>query len=491
MAKNTKQTEDMNKDLAPTEGTELVPAKGKLAEHLSSHMEKGRQKVKDAQDKLFPEHWEDGEFMDDVRQATLRGAHPAANLLFWGIGIFCLIAFLWAGVAEIDEVTRGEGKVIPSSKVQVLQNLEGGIIKEVRVREGDIVEKGQPLIIIDDTGFASSYGEKKSKYLTLQAQLARMEAEINETAPVWPVEVTNKAPEIIEEEHIIYLSRKEELQSSLDILRRQSEQKEQELKEVTTRHQQAARNYELSKEELDLTIPLEKEGVVSRVEILRLKRTVNDMLAEKEATELAIPRVQSSLREANRRVEEKIIQYRNETLKELSGRREEYNRLAEVMKAVEDQVERTTVRAPVRGTIKQVLVHTRGGVVQPGMELIELIPLEDSLLVEAQIRPADIAFLRPGQEAQVKITAYDFTIFGDLDGFLEHIGADTVTDDRGNSFYKIRVRTTKNYLGTENNPLPIIPGMVTSVDIISGKKTILDYLLKPFRKAREKALRER
>ena len=305
------------------------------------------------------------------------------------------------------------------------------------------------------------------------------------------VEVSLKTPHIVESEYARYKARQAELKSGMGILADQVTQKEQEINELVKRREQASRSYALSKEELDLTIPLEAEGVVSKVDILRLKRDVNDRLGEKEATELAVIRGESALDEAKKRANEKVLQFKNEALTELATKTEEFSRLTEVLKAVEDQVDRTTVRAPVRGTIKRVLVNTRGGVITPGMDLVELIPLEDSLLIEAKIRPSDIAFLKPKLDAMVKFSAYDFTIYGGLEAKLEHIGADTVLDEKGNAFYHIRVRTNKNNLGSGSKSLPIIPGMVATVDIISGKKTVLDYMMKPLRRTREMALTER
>jgi membrane fusion protein, adhesin transport system len=438
------------------------------------------------------EGWQDGEFMDDVRQATLRGAHPAANILFWLFGIFILIALIWMSTAEVDEVTRGEGRVIPSSQVQIIQNLEGGIIEKILIKEGDIVEKGDIMIHIDDTGFASSLAEKRAKLYALQAEISRLSVEANGTDELrYPIEVSLKTPHIVESETARYNARQAELKSGMGILEDQISQKKQELEELIKRKEQAKRSYALSKEELDLTIPLEKEGVVSKVDILRLKRDVNDRLGEKEATELAVARGESALAEAKKRSDERILKFKNEALTELATKKDEFARLTEVLKAVKDQVDRTTVRAPVRGTIKRVLVNTMGGVITPGMDLVELIPLEDSLLIEAKIRPSDIAFLKPNLDAIVKFSAYDFTIYGGLEAKLEHIGADTVLDEKGNAFYHIRVRTNKNNLGINSPELPIIPGMVATVDIISGKKTILDYMMKPLRRTREMALTER
>jgi adhesin transport system membrane fusion protein len=440
---------------------------------------------------LFNTQWEDGAFMDDVRQATLRGAHPAANALFWAMVAFAATFLLWASIAELDEVTSGMGQVIPSGKVQVVQNLEGGIIKGIRVRQGDIVEPGQILVDIDDTGFASSFEEKRKRYYTLQAKTARLEAEISGEKPVFPQETVVETPQIVEEANNLYLSRLGEFRSAKEILQRQVEQRAQELEEAKTKRAQAARSWELAQKEYDMAVPLQRDGVISEVELLRLERDVNTQLGEKDAARLTVPRTEAALREAQSRLKETTLRFQNEARQELADARDELARLSEILKAEADRVDRTSVRAPVRAEVKQVLVNTVGGVVQPGMDLVELVPLDDTLLVEAKIRPQDIAFVRPGQKSIVKITAYDFSIYGGLPGQLEQISPDTITDDEGEAFYKIRVRTEKNYLGEGKKKLPIISGMIATVDILTGKKTVLDYLLKPLRKAREKALRER
>jgi adhesin transport system membrane fusion protein len=440
---------------------------------------------------LFNTHWEDGAFMDDVRQATLRGAHPAANALFWVMVAFWVVFLLWASVAELDEVTSGIGQVIPSGKVQTVQNLEGGIIKGIRVRQGDVVNPGDILIDIDDTGFASSFEEKRKRYYTLQAKTARLEAEISGEKPVFPQETVVKAPQIVEEANNLYLSRVGEFRSAKEILQRQVEQRSQELEEAKNKQTQTARSWELAQKEYDMAVPLQRDGVISEVELLRLERDVNTQLGEREAARLAVPKTEAALREAQSRLKEATLRFQNESRQELAEARDELARLEEILKAEADRVDRTSVRAPVRAEVKQVLVNTVGGVVQPGMDLVELVPLDDTLLVEAKIRPQDIAFVRPGQKSMVKITAYDFSIYGGLPGKLEQISPDTITDEEGEAFYKIRVRTERNYLGEGKDRLPIISGMIATVDILTGKKTVLDYLLKPLRKAREKALKER
>lgn len=436
-------------------------------------------------------HWEDAEFVDDVRHATLRGAHPMANLLLWVMAAFFGLFILWANFATLDEVTRGPGKVIPSSRTQVVQNLEGGIVSEILVREGDVVRKGDVLLRLDDTGAASSLAEKQTRLWALEADIVRLQAEIEGEKPSFPEELKAKAPDIVTQAQSMYAARGAEQNSKLKTLKSQVEQKKQEYLELKKRQEQAARSYELAKEELDLTAPLEVEGVVSKVELLRLRRQVNDLLGEKETTAIAVPRAKAAWEEMQSRLQEAKLKLKNEMLSELAKKKEEAQRIREILKAVEDEVDRTTVRAPMSGVVNRLLINTVGGVIKPGMDIVELIPLDDSLLVEARIRPKDIAFIRPGLPALVKISAYDYSVYGGLKGTVEHIGADTVNDEQGGTFYTIKVRTEKGYLGKQGNEMAIMPGMVASVEILTGRKTVMDYLLKPFNKLKENALTER
>lgn len=445
----------------------------------------------EAKEMFFPNNWEDTEFMDDIRQATLRGAHPLANLLLWVIVAIFLFFIIWANIAELDEVTRGAGSVIPSGKTQTVQNLEGGIVKQLLVKEGDVVERDQTLLELDNTGFASSYEEKKTRARVLEATIARLEAFVESREPVFSEQLKTEAPQIVEQQLNVFQSDRAQQGSSIDVLKQQVVQRRQELAEAVSNREKTANAYNIAQQELDMTLPLEAKGAVSKVEILRLQRQVSDLDGARKAASLNIPRAQAALQEAEQRVNESSLQNKNDKVTELAKVREDFQRVTEIIKAEADKVDRTTVKAPVRGTVKQLLVNTVGGVVQPGMDLVEIIPLDDSLLVEAQIRPKDIAFLRPGQEATVKITAYDFSIYGGLKGRLERISADTITNEKGDPFYKIVVRTDKAYLGGDKQKLPIIPGMVASVDILTGKKTVMDYIAKPFLKAYEEALKEK
>lgn len=434
---------------------------------------------------------EDADFMDEVEAVERQGPRLFAHLLLVVVAAFFVVFVAWASWAALEEVTRGEGRVIPSRQVQVVQNLEGGILAAMHVREGEIVDEGQPLLRIDNVRAASDYREQRARYLSLLASIARLRAEIDETAIQFPPEVMEEARDQAENELDLYNARQQELESELEILRQQAEQREQELIELQSREQQLARSHGMAAEELRITEPLAAQRVVPRVQLLQLQRQVNDLRGELEQTRLRIPRVESALREANKRIEESFLRFRSEALREHNRLRGEMAGLRELVFAGEDRVSRTEVRSPVRGTIQEIKVQTLGGVIQPGQDLIEIVPHEDTLLIEARIRPADIAFLRPGQEAMVKISAYDFAIYGGLEGEVEQISADTITDDRGESFFRVRVRTDKSHLGTDDDPLAIIPGMTAEVDILTGRKTVLDYLMKPILRARDHAMRER
>jgi adhesin transport system membrane fusion protein len=439
--------------------------------------------------------WEDHEFISDIRAGEHLDVNPVARAIAMAIVLFFACALLWAYFAELDEVTVGDGKVIPSGQIQTMQNLEGGILAELLVREGDIVERGQILLRIDDTPVSSSFRESQSKEVALRARIARLEAEVEgKTTLQLPEDIQNHHAELAANELQLFNSRRQELESNTGILRKQVSQKEQELVEVQATRVQIGRKLALSRKELSITEPMVQQGVMSDVELLRLKRDVVELESHLEAASLSVPRIEMALREARDKANEPAISFRTKALRELNESRNELNASLESSTALKDRVTRTLVRSPVKGSIIRVRVNTIGQVVRAGMDLVEIMPLEESLLVEAKIRPADIAFLHPGQSATVKFTAYDFSIYGGLPGKLSHISSDAIVDERGEhgeSFYMIQVRTERNHLGSPERPLPIIPGMVASVDIMTGKKTVLEYMIKPIIKVQQRALRER
>ena len=434
---------------------------------------------------------QDIEFMRESIAAELETVPISAHLILILGGIFVLIAILWASFATLDEIAYAEGKVIPSTQVQVVQNLEGGILTNVKVRPGQIVRAGQTMLTLDDTHFASSYKEGKLTSNALIAMIARLEAEIS-GQDFSQENSQDQMPEVyLGDEIQLFQIRKQQLESSIEILKQQKTQFEQALAELHAKEEKLSIGAELSKKELELNKPLVKSGAVSQVELLRLEAAVNESLGKLEETRLAIPGAIAAVREAEKKVQERSQQFVSAAQSELNIAKTELQKANVSNVALEDRVRRTEVKSPVNGTINQVLVNTIGAVVQPGMPLVEIVPTDDTLLIEARLRPADIAFVYPGQQATVKLTAYDFTIYGGLDSVIELISADSISDQIGGAYFKIQVRTKKNYLGNASKPLPIIPGMMASVDIITGEKTVMDYILNPFRRARSAALTER
>ena len=433
----------------------------------------------------------DTEFMPEVQGTLLEDSPNATRITLWAALGLLVAAITWAYFADIEEVTKGEGKAIPSSKVQTIQNLEGGIVSEIFVREGQVVEKNQPLLRLDDTRFASNKGETEADRNSLEARVERLSAEAEGREPVFTDALKKDAPQVVEDQMALYQTRQQRQSSEQNILQEQLRQKNQELQEFRAKVQQYRSSLGLVQQEINMSEPLVKSGAVSPVELLRLRRSAVEISGDLNATSLAIPRAEAAVNEIQRKIEESKLGFRSDALKELNEVRTDFNKLTATSRAIDDKVNRTLVVSPMRGIVKQLKVNTIGGVVQPGSDMVEIVPLEDNLLVEARVRPQDIAFLHPGQPATVKFTAYDYTIYGGLKAKLELISADTITDDKGNSFYLIQVRTDKNHLGTDAKPLLIIPGMVATVDIITGEKSVLDYILKPVLKARWEALRER
>ena len=429
--------------------------------------------------------------LPEINKALIEDAPRVVRLTIWGLIAFVVFCLLWANFAVVDEVTRGDGKAIPSSRLQKIQNLEGGIVAELFVREGQIVDAGAPLLRLDDTRFASNVGETEADRLALLLRVERLSAEVQDRELVVAGEVREKAGRQADNEIQLFNSRKQQLLDEVAGLEEQLIQRQQELREFASKQGQFRSSLSLLRQEIRMSEPLVAQGAISQVEVLRLKRAEVEARGQLDATTLAMPRAEAAIKEVERKIDETRGRFRSEALTQLNEARTELSKIQSTGRALEDRVNRTLVTSPVRGIVKQLLVNTIGGVIQPGSDLVEIVPLDENLLVEARIRPQDIAFLHPGQEAMVKFTAYDYTIYGGLKAELEQIGADTVTDDEGNSFYVIKLRTNKSHLGTVENPLLIIPGMVASVDIITGKKSVLSYLLKPIIRARSEALRER
>ena len=430
----------------------------------------------------------DADFVQDADYFMIHQKPLRAKILVKTILISLALFIMWTAVAEVDEITKGEGKVIPSSQLQILQSMDGGIVEEINVKEGQVVEAGQVLLQVDPTRFESSVRENRSQYLALTAKVARLRA-LSEGLPfVPPPEVMTEDPKTVQDERRLYETARSNVSAQISIAQQQLVQRQQELSEMRVKREQASQAYELTAKELAVTKPLIDSGAVSEVELLRLERDTSRFRGERDMAAAQILRSQAAMAEASRKIEEVELNARNEVRKELAETMAKLNAFTEGGVALADKVKHAAIRSPVKGTVKRLLVNTVGGVVQPGRDLVEVVPLEDALILEAKVATKDIAFLRPGQAAMVKFTAYDFSTYGGLEAKLEHIGADSITDEKGNTFFLVKVRTIKSSLGAN---LPIIPGMVAEVDIITGQKSILAYLLKPVLRAKQGALTER
>lgn len=428
------------------------------------------------------------DFMQDADSFIIRQEPLRARVLGYALTGSVVLFLLWAAIVDVDEITRGDAKVIPSRQLQVLQSLDGGIVSKIEVKEGDTVVEGQVLLQVDSTRFESSVRENRSQYLSLLAKAARLRAIGEEKPFVPPPEAVAEDPRTVDEERRLYETATSELNAQLQIARQQLNQRSQELNEAQAKQRQAAQAFESTSRELAVTKPLLSSGAVSEVELLRLERDVARFRGERDIAGSQIARVQAAISESQRKIQEVELSFRNTASKEYSDTMAKLNSLVQSSTGLTDRVKQSALRSPVRGTIKRLLVNTVGGVVQPGRDVVEIVPLEGRLMLEAKVAPRDIAFLKPGQRAIVKFTAYDFSIYGGLNASLEQIGADSITDEHGNTFYTVRVATDKTTLAGN---LPIIPGMVAEVDIITGKKTILSYLLKPVLRAKASALTER
>ena len=442
--------------------------------------------------KLQTKDKEDLEYMNSVSSAMLMKNSLGTKLMLWISFIVIIWLIVWAYYADIDSLTRGEGKVIPSSQVQVIQNLEGGIVSDIMFTEGDQVKKGDILIKIDDTNFNSLYLESQLKYNELEAKSIRLLAE--STGNLFRVSkaVRTKSPHLIKHELSLYKTNKAQLENNIAIYKHRLRQKRNELKEAQAKIGQLSHNYDLITQEVDLNRPLVKEGIVSEVEFLQLRRQANNIRGDMKATKLSIPRLISVIEEQKDNIKEVKLKFKNKAKEDYNGVKAEMYRIKQGNVAREDKVKRTFVRSPVDGTIKQLLVNTIGGVVKPGMDIVEIVPSEDKLVVEAKIQPKDIAFLYPGQRAIVKFSAYNFAIYGSLQGKVTNISADTIIDkiDKKN-YFMVRIETDKNYLGDGEKKHYVMVGMTASVDIVTGKKTVLEYILKPILRAKENLLSNR
>ena len=360
------------------------------------------------------------------------------------------------------------------------------------VTEGQLVNKDDVLVKIDDTQFQSSFKETGLRILALQYRESRLKAESQGHSSITiPEELKEEATPFIQQEQGLFLKRKNQLRAQQSTIKKQIAQTAAELEQVKAEQTQTKRSLKLAQKELNILSPMIESGAVSEVEIIRAEKEVVRLETQISSLNLSLPVLRAQVGELESKLSEIDLKHQSEAYVELSEVSAEISRLSESEDALEDKVSRTAVRSPVKGTVKQIMINTVGGVVQPGMDILSIVPIEDSLLIESKVSPADIARIYPGQRAIVKFTAYDFSIYGGLEGSVVHISADSLTNEKDETYYLVRVKTDQNFLQKNNTQLPIIPGMTTNVDILTGKKTIMNYLLKPIFKAKERALTEK
>jgi len=438
--------------------------------------------------KLSPE---DYEFMNSLSAAVAENTPKKMRwvLYFWVIAVALFLA--WASFTEIDEITRGAGEVVPSGENQMIQNLEGGIVKDILVKVGESVKKGQPLMKIDNQKSEAQRDSTNIKELELRAKMIRLKAESEGEQFEVTYAFEQSIPELIHNERSLYLSRERQIDAKIRGLEDKKIQKEQELTEIKQRIVHLKRSVSLINEEVKMMRPMVRQGVKSKITFMKLQREENKIKEDLSSAKNSIPRIEAGISEILNNIEEAKSDFKNQAKKELNEVTAEAMRIKENSDALGDQIERTTVRSPIKGVIQKLYMHTLGGVIKPGEDLIEIVPTDDALWLEVKIKPSDIAFVYPGQKTVVKFSAYDFAIYGSLSGEVVHIGADTTKDHKENAFYTIHIKTDKNHLGTESKPLKIIPGMTVNVDIMTGKKTVMDYILKPILRAKQYTFTER
>lgn len=440
---------------------------------------------------LFEPKLKETDFMSELEAATHMRPATSATLMLFSIIILVLLALIWAGVTQVEQLTRGQGQVVPSSNVQFVQSLEGGIVEELMVSQGQRVQKGEILMRLSDVQFSSEERGTRAKFLGLEAQKARLLAEANDQDFIVPEEVKENAPQIAQSELALYNSRQKELQNSYAILEDRITKASAELAEVNAQINRFYESRKLMREELAITSEMVKKRAMPKLEEIRLNREINDLTGQINANSQRKIALQAELSVAEKEKASQLDRFHSQALGELNNVQTEISSLKENLKTIGDRVDRREVKAPIDGIVNNIAVSTVGGVVEPAMRLVEIVPLDEELKIIAKIQPSDIAFIRPGQSAKVKVTAYDAQIYGALQAELTRIGATSATDQEGNVTFEVELRTQKNYLGTEESPLPITPGMVAQIEVITGKRSILDYLLKPVLRARDRAFTER
>lgn len=439
----------------------------------------------------------DLEYMSEADAAIHRYGKPRAYLISLAIMLFFLALVVWAAFTNLDEVTRAAGQVVPAQSIQEIQYLEGGVLDELLVRQGDTVEPGQILARISNVLARSALQEQRGNQALLEAQVIRLRAERDGTPLEFSESLIVNYPEIVRGETSLFMTHREQREGEMRSLEGERDQRKREVEEGLARQRSLTSNLALAKERITLTRPLYEKGTFSRLDFSKLEQEVNTLEGELAAVTQSIGRSRSAVAVAEEKINTRRLEWQTAIQEELNKKSAELSSVTTLLAARGDTVDRTDLRSRVRGKVKRILINTVGGSVPPGATIMEILPIDEQLLIEARVSPADRAFLHTSddpdkkQRAVVKISSYDFSIYGGMDATLESISDDTFEDNRGDIYYEIKLLTTSNTLQHNGVGYEILPGMTAQVDIITGKKTVLSYLLKPILKAKQNALRER
>ncbi len=433
---------------------------------------------------------QDFAFISQKSTALLLSSPKGARKLILIIFVFFMFAIYWAANAQLDEITKGDGKVISSKQLQKLQSLEGGIVSDVLISSGDRISIDDVLLVIDDTKFKSNLEEIRKKLLILEAQKESLSSELKDEPLIFSADLINEIPDITQQEMDFFATRQEEKESIESTYKNRITKLDNNFAEFTGKADNLRKNLKLAEEELEIYKSLQNKDLVSKVELIALEKELNNIEGQLFEAEIKAQQIETLKTEALNERDISNLSMRNKAQEKLNSILAEIEILEQSEVVALDRVNRTLIRSPVNGIVQRVLANTISSVIQPGEDLIEIVPIDDALLIEAKIRPVDIGFLSPGQDVIVKFSAYDYAIYGGLKGNLEYISADTIIDE-DESYYLIKVRTDANHLETDKERLEIIPGMTASVNIVTGKKTVLDYLLKPVLRAKHNSMHER
>lgn len=416
---------------------------------------------------------------------------PSWRIFAWPVMIMLMVLVTWAFFADLDEVAVSPGEVVPQGKVRVIQHLEGGIVEKLFVSEGDVVKEGDTLMQLNQESTGTNQAELQVR---LDSQLlirARLTAEARGTKLSFPPDISARHPTLVSAQSQAYNARKREFVSTLAVMKEQVKQRELEIQELSARQKAVERNYKLASERLKMSASLLSEGLTAKMEHLQLEAEVESLDGEMKSLKPSVPKARAAIEESRQRLKEAEIRFQREAQEELGKTEQEIARIKEVLKRATEQGSRAEIKTPVSGVVKNLAFNTIGGVVKPGDPIMQIVPTGDNLVIQSRLNPTDRGYVSEGQKAVVKISTYDFARYGGLDGTVVQVAPDTSQDENGQPYFRVVVQTEKNFLGEEEGSLPIVPGMQATVDIHTGQKSVIDYLIRPVLKLRHEAFRER